>query len=100
MRFCLRIISVFALGFLLNLELSALSPEPAPAQDAALAIIGVTIHVGNGKKIENGLVTFSDGIITGVYGADVRPLLDGYQILDYSGQHLYPGFICRSPSLG
>jgi imidazolonepropionase-like amidohydrolase len=69
---------------------------PAKAQTQSIAIVGATIHVGNGQVIENGYITFSKGKITGVgsgtASADV--------VIDAKGKQLYPGFICPITTLG
>jgi imidazolonepropionase-like amidohydrolase len=69
---------------------------PAKAQTQTIAIVGATIHVGNGQVIENGYITFNKGKITavgtGTATADV--------VIDAKGKQLYPGFICPITTLG
>ncbi len=38
---------------------------PSKAQSKPVAIIGATIHTGNGQVIENGYISFDKGKITG-----------------------------------
>ncbi len=78
----------------------ALPPKPAEPQVSPLAITGVTIHVGNGDVIDDGIVTFKDGIITGVYRHADAPGLEGYDIVRRDGEHLYPGFVLPNSSVG
>jgi imidazolonepropionase-like amidohydrolase len=69
---------------------------PAKAQTQTIAIVGATIHIGNGQVIENGYITFNKGKITavgsGTATADV--------VIDAKGKQLYPGFICPITTLG
>ena len=69
---------------------------PAKAQTQTIAIVGATIHVGNGQVIENGYITFNKGKITaigtGTATADV--------VIDAKGKQIYPGFICPITTLG
>ena len=93
---------MFRVALLLSLSsLSlALSPRPAPAQSQPVLIQGVVIHVGNGEVISNGAVTFADGRITGIYEANAIPELPDHRVLNFDGEHLYPGFILPNTRLG
>jgi hypothetical protein len=76
---------------------SAIVPKPAPAQAEPIALVGATIHVGDGSVIEGGTVAFADGRITAV-GTDVDTA--GHRVVDVSEHHLYPGFILPDSRLG
>ncbi len=69
---------------------------PAKAQNKTISIVGATIHVGNGRVIENGTITFSDGKITYVGAASS---VSG-ETIDATGKHVYPGFIAANTNLG
>lgn len=69
---------------------------PAKAQNKTISIVGATIHVGNGRIIENGTITFSDGKIAYVGAASS---VAGERI-DATGKHVYPGFIAANTNLG
>jgi hypothetical protein len=72
-------------------------PTPAPAQAEPIALVGATVHVGNGEVIENATVAFTDGRITAVgTGLDTA----GHRVVDVAGHHLYPGFILADSRLG
>lgn len=74
---------------------------PAKLQSKPIAIIGATVHIGNGKVIENGYVAFSEGKITGVGDASVvRFNTDVTDVINAQGKHVYPGFIAANTSLG
>lgn len=75
----------------------ALTPTPAPTQAEPIAIVGATVHVGNGTVLENATIAFSDGKITAVGpGIDTS----GHRIIDANGQRIYPGFVLPDSDLG
>jgi imidazolonepropionase-like amidohydrolase len=81
----------------LALPATAIVPTPAPAQAEPIALVGATVHVGNGEVIENATVAFTDGRITAVgTGLDTA----GHRVVDVAGHHLYPGFILADSRLG
>ncbi|GJM10536.1 MAG: amidohydrolase [Lysobacteraceae bacterium] len=77
---------------------AALTPTPAPEQTAPVAIENVTIHIGNGERIDRGSLVFSDGKINAV-GASVE-IPAGATVIDGGGGHLYPGFVLPGSQLG
>ncbi len=90
--------------FLLSLPttLRAQVPAPAPPQSQPILLLGGTAHLGTGEVIENSAVAFSDGELTAVGPASSVPDRDrsSYQVIDVSGQHVYPGFILPDTDLG
>ncbi|MEO6612133.1 MAG: amidohydrolase family protein [Chitinophagaceae bacterium] len=72
---------------------------PAPAQKGIIYIKGATIHVGNGKVIENGVIKIKDGKIEEV-GANISIPSDGSQVVDAKGKQVYPGLILPATNLG
>jgi imidazolonepropionase-like amidohydrolase len=85
---------------LLSLEpLQAQNPVPAPPQLGTTLITGVTIHIGNGKEIQEGAVGFKGGLIDFVGSAALAP--KGYsEVIEAKGKHVYPGFITVNSALG
>lgn len=74
-------------------------PAPAPAQKEKIAIMGGTIHVGNGSVIEKGCIVFDNGKI--IYaGADLQKAEGIKNRIDANGKQIYPGFICPATNLG
>ncbi|MEZ5464822.1 MAG: amidohydrolase family protein [Lysobacteraceae bacterium] len=71
---------------------------PARAQAQPVTIIGATIHTVSGDNISNGRVRFEDGRIVAIGGSDVST--EGSQVIDASGQQLYPGYIAADSTLG
>lgn len=71
---------------------------PAPAQKGVMYVKNATIHVGNGKVIENGVIQVRDGKIEKV-GADITVPADA-TVVDAKGQQVYPGLILPVSNLG
>lgn len=74
-------------------------PTPALPQTKSILITGGTVHVGDGRVIDEGAVGFRNGLIDYVgyaYGVVVK--YDS--IIDAKGQHVYPGFIAVDGTLG
>ncbi len=72
---------------------------PAPAQKGVMYVKNVTIHVGNGTVIENGVIVVRDGKIEKV-GKDIVVPADATNVVDGQGKQVYPGLILPSSSLG
>ena len=70
---------------------------PAPKQIETITLTGATLHLGNGSVIENGYLTFSDGIITAIGQNNITAK---GRTIDLDGQHIYPGIIAPVSSLG
>jgi len=75
---------------------------PAPAQSKAMAVRGGTIHVGNGKVIQNGLIIFENGKLQTVTSLDNMPPVkwNDYQVVEAEGKQIYPGLIALNSQLG
>lgn len=79
----------------------AQKPVPAPPQSKPIAITGGTAHIGNGQIIENALITFDKGKLTNVVdGSTAKIDLSGYEVINASGKHIYPGFILPNSQVG
>jgi imidazolonepropionase-like amidohydrolase len=75
---------------------------PAPPQQGAIAIIGATAHIGDGRVIQNSIITFDKGKLTNVADATTVRIDRGQfkQVIDASGKHVYPGFIAPNSQIG
>ncbi|MDA0374663.1 MAG: amidohydrolase family protein [Planctomycetota bacterium] len=89
---------------ILNVALLAAAPcfaqdltIKAPPQRGPVVIHGATIHVGNGRTIENGSIWFADGRIGGL-GADGAPATA--ERVDGVGLHVWPGMISAATRVG
>jgi imidazolonepropionase-like amidohydrolase len=76
----------------------ASDPIPAKKQERPIALVGGTIHAVSGPVIENGMVVFDNGIITGI-GKNI-PVPENAERIDVSGKHLYPGLINAASEIG
>ncbi|MCS6820034.1 MAG: amidohydrolase family protein [Chitinophagales bacterium] len=60
-----------------------------------------TIHVGNGEVLENGTISFTNGVITLVQKDPVFKTDETLgKIIDCNGKHVYPGLIALNTYLG
>ena len=71
---------------------------PSKKQENSISITGATLHIGNGKVIENGTITFNNGKITYVGNASTTNTAS--EQIDAKGKHIYPGFIAPNTTLG
>lgn len=86
---------------LASLTSYAQNPAPAKPQTKTIALMGGTVHIGNGQVIPNGVVLFTDGVITNVVdGTIVRLDLTNVETIDVSGKHVYPGIISPASTVG
>jgi imidazolonepropionase-like amidohydrolase len=63
------------------------------------AIVGGTVFDGEGKRIDNGVVILSDGVVRAIGGADT-PIPDGATRVDARGKWVTPGVIDIHSHLG
>ena len=84
-----------------TLPLRANDNVPAGKQKNDVLIKGATIHTVSGKPIESGQMLISKGKISMIVAQGVKmELAAKTQIIDLSGQHLYPGMIAANTVLG
>jgi hypothetical protein len=96
-RIYISLIALCALFF----QATAQSPVVAPAQKKPVMLTGGTIHTGTGEVIENGLIAFSGGKIIWIGKvSDSKLDRSGYEVIDVTGKHVYPGLIFPNTSLG
>ena len=77
--------------------------HPSPAQATKIAILGGTIHIGNGKVIEKGSIIFEKGKIVSITDDKVAglPVIDATtEVIDATGKQIYPGIIAANTKLG
>ena len=71
---------------------------PSKKQDAKVIIKNATVHIGNGKVLENATVVFDKGLITEVTTSSVNET--SAKVIDAKGKHVYPGLIVADSRLG
>ena len=84
----------------ISMAIWAQNPAPAKPQTKPIALVGATVHVGNGTVIEKGIVVFDKGILTAVGDANTAFDRTKTEIIDASGKHLYPGLIAMCATTG
>jgi imidazolonepropionase-like amidohydrolase len=75
----------------------------APPQDHPIFLVGATVHTISGESIENGVVSLTEGKIGIVADHEIMSrinLTPDTEIIDLTGQHLYPGMIDSVTTLG
>lgn len=85
---------------LLFQPVSAQNPAPAKPQTKPIALVGGTIHVGNGTVIDKGTLVFDKGILTAVGDASTGFDRNATEVIDVTGKHLYPGLIAMGATTG
>ncbi len=96
-----KIIYTFLIALLVWNTTAAQTPVPAKAQSKPTVLMGATAHLGNGSVIQNSIIAFDKGKLTIVADATVTRMdLSGYEVIDVSGKHVYPGFILPNSQVG
>lgn len=93
-----KLFLILSIGFFL----SATAQEtvlPAKPHKGISYIKNATIHLGNGKVLENGTIKIKDGKIEEV-GSNISIPSDNENVVDATGKHVYPGLILATSSLG
>ncbi len=76
-------------------------PAPAPAQQQAVYLTHATIHVGDGRVLNNATIGFDKGKIVFL---EENPSFKTDEtlgkVIDCSGKHIYPGIIAANTKIG
>jgi imidazolonepropionase-like amidohydrolase len=73
--------------------------KPAREHHGYTYIKNATIHIGNGKVINNGVIKIKDNKIEDV-GENIAIPADAVDVVDAKGKHVYPGLILPISNLG
>jgi len=88
---------------LLTVSLSLLQAQetvlPAKEQKGSFYLTNATIHIGNGKVIQNGTIKVTNGKIEAV-GDNIAVPAGADNVTNLKGQDLYPGLILPTSTLG
>ena len=87
---------IFLAATLFSVQLFA--QAPSKKQDVKVIIKNATVHIGNGKMLENATVVFDKGVITEVTTSNVNET--SAKVIDAKGKHVYPGLIVADSRLG
>ncbi len=96
-------LAAVVLGFISSTTHAQDLAPAAPQQSHPIFLVGATVHTVSGDTIENGVVSFSDGIIGIVADAEIMTrisLAEDTEIIDLTGKHIYPGLIDSVTRLG
>jgi len=89
----------FPFGFSLMAQSDV--PAPAPKQQEKIYLTHATIHVGNGRVLNNATIGFENGVITFL---EENPSFKTDEtlgkVIDCTGKHIYPGLIAPATILG
>lgn len=91
---------VMIVPILVSFFANAQNPAPAKPQTKPIALVGGTVHIGNGQLIERGVVVFDKGILTAVGDANIAFDKSKTEIIDVSNRHIYPGLIAMGSTVG
>ncbi len=92
----LSLLSLLSFSFLTFAQ----NPAPAPPQSKPIALVGATIHIGNGKIIQNGTIVFDKGIITAIGEANTSFDKTTTEVINVTGKSVYPGIIAPAALAG
>ena len=99
----LIVMKKFVISFyLIGASLGVFAQEtvlPAKEQKGSYYLTNATIHVGNGKVINNGTIKVTNGKIEAV-GDNIAIPTGADNVTDLKGQDLYPGLILPTSTLG
>jgi imidazolonepropionase-like amidohydrolase len=90
----LLLTTIFSLPFAAR----ASNQLPGSEQETPIALAGGTIHTVSSGNIENGIILFEKGKITGLGQAVSLPA--GTKVINISGKHVYPGMISANTEIG
>jgi imidazolonepropionase-like amidohydrolase len=96
-RFLESLLKLFAISCLVLFALVSFRVQAEEAPDAALLLRGASIHTVTGETLTPGDVLIKQGLISAV-GRSLEA--NGARVIDLTGQHLYPGLISATSSLG
>ena len=99
-RHILSVITTAFISFSLTTVVFSQNPAPAPSQTKPIVLIGATIHIGNGKIVENGVIAFDKGIITQIGTTGSAQPVPGAETIDVKGKHIFPGIIALNTTIG
>ncbi len=93
-----KIFFILSLCYFINLNAQE-NVYPAKPNTSIIYIKNATIHVGNGKIIENGIIKINGSKIEQI-STDISIEIDNASVIDAKGKHVYPGLILPVSNLG
>jgi len=97
----LRYTFKFLVALIISGSIFAQVPVPAVNQQNAIMLVGGIAHLGDGNIIQNSIIAFDKGKLTIVADANTDQTdRSAFEVIDVTGQHIYPGFILPNTQLG
>jgi len=91
----------FLFALIISGSVFAQVPVPAVNQESAIMLVGGIAHLGDGNIIQNSVIAFDKGKLTIVADANTDQTdRSAFEVIDVTGQHIYPGFILPNTQLG
>jgi imidazolonepropionase-like amidohydrolase len=94
-------LAVIAAIIFFTIPAQAQIPAPAPIQKERVYIKNATIHVGDGRVLQNATIGFENGKITFL---EENPSFKTDEtmgrVIDATGKHIYPGIIAPATKMG
>ncbi len=87
-------------GMLCTSAANATPNVPPPPQKQAIMITGATLHTVSGESIVNGRMLIDNGLIVAIGAANTIADQPGALTINFTGKHVYPGFIAANTTLG
>ncbi|MFN4233776.1 MAG: amidohydrolase family protein [Bacteroidia bacterium] len=84
--------------YIVLFTINVFAQKPASVQQKSVLLTNATVHVGNGKVLNNAYVGFKNGVITSVGEGEVPTGFD--EVINLQGKHVYPGIIAPNTTLG
>ena len=76
-------------------------PVPAPQQQGKIYLTNATVHVGNGKVLQNATIGFENGKITFLEeNPSIKTDATMGKVIDCTGKQIYPGVIATNTIVG
>ena len=76
-------------------------PAPAPPQQGKVYLTNATIHLGNGKVLQNATIGFENGKITFLEeNPSIKTDATMGKVIDCTGKQIYPGIIATNTIIG
>ncbi|MFN3301080.1 MAG: amidohydrolase family protein, partial [Sediminibacterium sp.] len=84
--------------FIVQSTMNIFAQKPASVKGNSVLLTNATIHIGNGKVLNNAYVGFKNGVITSVGEGNAPSGFD--EVINLEGKHVYPGIIAPNTTLG
>lgn len=92
-------IAMIAITMTTSLAVAQSRQIPGTASKSPILLTNTTVHPVTSPPLVNGWIAFEDGRIT-LMGSGDPPSIDGANVIDLEGHHVYPGLVAADSILG